>query len=301
MAAKYQLITELYRRTGVAVAKNPQAWQSFLSAACRNYKCRFDEQLLIYAQRPDAVAVAQLETWNKQFKRWVNKDSKGIAVFDPKGRRNTLKYYFDISDTHEGYYGSRPVPIWQMSERYEQAVIERLSDRFGDVESTDLASVLMETAKNAVEDNLQDYMPQLKSCTQDSLLEELDEYIIEDTLNLRDTRIFDYVYDENGNKKAVFNAKETTAAQAKQEAIKQAFQDWIWKDPERRNRLVRYYNDTFNSVRPREYDGSHITFGGISPEITLRPHQVNAIAHILYGGNTLLAHKVGAGKSATRS
>ena len=179
MAAKYQLITELYRRTGVAVAKNPQAWQSFLSAACRNYKCRFDEQLLIYAQRPDAVAVAQLETWNKQFKRWVNKDSKGIAVFDPKGRRNTLKYYFDISDTHEGYYGSRPVPIWQMSERYEQAVIERLSDRFGDVESTDIASVLMETAKNAALDNLQDYMPQLKSCTQDSLLEGLDEYNIE--------------------------------------------------------------------------------------------------------------------------
>ena len=121
--------------------------------------------------------------------------------------------------------------------------------------------------------------------------------IIEDTLNLRDTRIFDYVYDEHGNKKAVFNAKETTAAQAKQEVIKQAFQDWIWKDLERRNRLVRYYNDTFNSVRPREYDGSHITFGGISPEITLRPHQVNAIAHILYGGNTLLAHKVGAGKT----
>ena len=121
--------------------------------------------------------------------------------------------------------------------------------------------------------------------------------IIEDTLNLRDTRIFDYVYDEHGNKKAVFNAKETTAAQAKQEVIKQAFQDWLWKDPERRNRLVRYYNDTFNSVRPREYDGSHITFGGISPEITLKPHQVNAIAHILYGGNTLLAHKVGAGKT----
>ena len=96
MAAKYQLITELYRRTGVAVAKNPQAWQGFLSSACRNYKCRFDEQLLIYAQRPDAVAVAKLETWNRQFKRWVNKDSKGIAVFDPKGRRNTLKYYFDV-------------------------------------------------------------------------------------------------------------------------------------------------------------------------------------------------------------
>ena len=121
--------------------------------------------------------------------------------------------------------------------------------------------------------------------------------IIEDTLNLKDTRIFDYVYDEHGNKKAVFNAKETTAAQAKQEVIKQAFADWIWKDPERRSRLTRYYNDTFNNTRPREYDGSHIVFGGISPEITLRPHQVNAIAHILYGGNTLLAHKVGAGKT----
>lgn len=114
---------------------------------------------------------------------------------------------------------------------------------------------------------------------------------------IEDTRIFDYVYDEYGNKKAVFNHKETTAAQAKQEVIKQAFQDWIWKGPERRNRLVRFYNDTFNSKRPREYDGRHITFGGISPEITLRPHQVNAIAHILYGGNTLLAHKVGAGKT----
>ena len=179
MAAKYQLITELYRRTGIAVAKNPQAWQGFLSSACRNYKCRFDEQLLIYAQRPDAVAVAKLETWNRQFKRWVNKDSKGIAVFDPKGRRNTLKYYFDVSDTHEGYYGSRPVPIWQMDERYEQAVMERLSDRFGDVESTDLASDLMETAKNAVEDNLQDYFSQLKDCTKDSFLEELDDFNIE--------------------------------------------------------------------------------------------------------------------------
>lgn len=159
--------------------KNPQAWQGFLSSACRNYKCSFDEQLLIYAQRPDAVAVAKLETWNRQFKRWVNKDSKGIAVFDPKGRRNTLKYYFDVSDTHEGYYGSRPVPIWQMDERYEQAVMERLSDRFGDVESTDLASALMETAKNAVEDNLQDYFSQLKDCTKDSFLEELDDFNIE--------------------------------------------------------------------------------------------------------------------------
>ncbi|HJC73772.1 MAG TPA: N-6 DNA methylase, partial [Candidatus Mediterraneibacter faecavium] len=179
MAAKYQLITELYRRTEIAVAKNPQTWQNFLAAACRNYKCRFDEQLLIFAQRPDAVAVAQLETWNKQFRRWVNKDSKGIAVFDPKGRRNTLKYYFDVSDTHEGYYGSRPVPIWQMETRYEQPVMERLSDRFGELESTDLASALMETAKNAVEDHLQDYLSQLKDVTADSFLEELDDLNIE--------------------------------------------------------------------------------------------------------------------------
>lgn len=121
--------------------------------------------------------------------------------------------------------------------------------------------------------------------------------LIEDSLNLRDTRIFDYVLDDNGNKKAVLNQKDTMAAQAKQERIGQEFRDWIWKDPDRRNRLVRYYNDTFNSVRPREYDGSHIVFSGMNPEITLRPHQVNAIAHILYGGNTLLAHVVGAGKS----
>ena len=179
MAAKYQLITELYRRTGMAVAKNPQAWQGFLSSACRNYKCRFDEQLLIYAQRPDATAVAEIGTWNRLFKRWVNKDSKGIAVFDPKGRRNTLKYYFDVSDTHEGYYGSRAVPIWQMDKRYEQPVMERLADRFGGTEGGDFATFLIGTAENAVEDNLPDYLSQLKGCTKDSFLEELDGYNIE--------------------------------------------------------------------------------------------------------------------------
>jgi N12 class adenine-specific DNA methylase len=179
LAAKYQLITELYRRTGVAVAKNPQAWQGFLSSACRNYKCRFDEQLLIYAQRPDATAVAEIGTWNRLFKRWVNKDSKGIAVFDPKGRRNTLKYYFDVSDTHEGYYDSHPVPIWQMDKRYEQPVMERLADRFGGTEGSDLATFLMGTVENAVEDNLPDYLSQLKDCTKDSFLEELDDFNIE--------------------------------------------------------------------------------------------------------------------------
>ncbi len=121
--------------------------------------------------------------------------------------------------------------------------------------------------------------------------------IIEDTLNLKDVRIFDYVEDEHGNKKPVLNKKETAIAQGKQEMIKQAFQDWIWKDPERRERLVRIYNDLFNSMRAREYDGSHITFSGMNPEISLRPHQINAVARIMYGGNSLLAHVVGAGKT----
>lgn len=121
--------------------------------------------------------------------------------------------------------------------------------------------------------------------------------ILEQTLNQRDVRVFDYVEDENGNKKPVLNKKETAIAQDRQELIKQKFSEWIWKDIDRREQLCRIYNETFNSIRPREYDGSHIRFSGMNPEITLRPHQVNAIAHIMYGGNTLLAHEVGAGKT----
>lgn len=121
--------------------------------------------------------------------------------------------------------------------------------------------------------------------------------IIEDSLNLKDTRIYDYYEDENGKRVAELNKKETAIAQAKQEQIKLAFEEWIWKDPERRERLTKVYNERFNSIRPREYDGSHISFDGMNPEITLRKHQVNAIARILYGGNTLLAHEVGAGKT----
>ena len=121
--------------------------------------------------------------------------------------------------------------------------------------------------------------------------------IIEETLNLKDVRIFDYVEDEDGKRKAVLNKKETAIAQAKQELIKQGFQDWIWADPARREKLTKMYNEKFNSLRPREYDGSHIVFNGMNPEIELREHQKNAVAHILYGGNTLLAHAVGAGKT----
>ena len=125
--------------------------------------------------------------------------------------------------------------------------------------------------------------------------------ILEDTLNLRDVRIYDTVRDADGKEKRVLNSKETTLAQQKQQAIKEAFRDWIWKDPDRRRELVQLYNERFNSTRPREYDGRHLIFPGMNPEITLREHQLNAIAHDLYGGNTLLAHEVGAGKSATRS
>ena len=125
--------------------------------------------------------------------------------------------------------------------------------------------------------------------------------ILEDTLNLRDVRIYDTKHDADGKERRVLNSKETTLAQQKQQAIKDAFRDWIWKDPDRRHALVTRYNELFNSTRPREYDGSHITFTGMNPEIRLREHQLNAVAHVLYGGNTLLAHEVGAGKSATRS
>ena len=121
--------------------------------------------------------------------------------------------------------------------------------------------------------------------------------ILEDSLNLRDVRIYDTIEDADGKERRVLNAKETTLAAQKQQAIREAFRDWIWRDPERRQTLVRQYNEEMNSTRPREYDGSHITFGGMNPAITLREHQKSAIAHVLYGGNTLLAHEVGAGKT----
>ena len=126
-------------------------------------------------------------------------------------------------------------------------------------------------------------------------------HILEQTLNQKDVRVFDYIYDEDGNKKPVLNKKETAIAQDRQEVIKAQFAEWIWKDIDRRELLCRIYNETFNSIRPREYDGQHIRFSGMNPEIELRKHQIDAIAHIMYGGNTLLAHEVGAGKSATRS
>ena len=180
MATKYQKITDTYEAKLKQVTSSPAEWTAFLRAACRNYKCRFDEQVLIYAQRPDATAVLEIEKWNQQFGRWVNRGAKGIAVFDDEHNGNArLKHYFDVSDTHGSRF-SRSVPLWQMEARYEDEVIEHLENAFGELEdATTLANSLISAAKNAVEDNLPDYLRELMYIREDSFLEELDEFNVE--------------------------------------------------------------------------------------------------------------------------
>lgn len=172
MARKYDLMTELYDRTTKVISGNPESWQAFLRSACNNFKLRFDEQLLIYAQRPDATAVLEIERWNGSFGRWVNRGARGIAVFEDVDRsRQRLMYYFDISDTHESRY-SRPVPIWQMKPEYTDEIIETLESTFGELESRDtLESAVLSAAKNAVTDNLVDYSDDLMEILNDSFLE----------------------------------------------------------------------------------------------------------------------------------
>ena len=179
MARKYELISELYDRTCKTVVSNPQNWQNFLQSACRNYKLRFDEQLLIFAQRPDATAVLEIERWNTSFGRWVNKGAKGIAVFEDADRsRQRLTHYFDISDTHESRY-SRPVPLWNMRDEYAASVIETLESTFGGLENkNNLSNAVMSAAQNAAEDNLPDYLNDLVYNSEDSFLEELSEDMI---------------------------------------------------------------------------------------------------------------------------
>ena len=179
MARKYELISELYDRTCKTVVSNPQSWQKFLESACRNYKLRFDEQLLIFAQRPDATAVLEIERWNTSFGRWVNKGAKGIAVFEDADRsRQRLTHYFDISDTHESRY-SRPVPLWNMRDEYDASVIETLESTFGELENkSSLSNAVMSAAQNAAEDNLPDYLNDLVYISEDSFLEELSEDMI---------------------------------------------------------------------------------------------------------------------------
>ena len=179
MARKYDLISELYRRTAHAVVSDVQNWQAFLRCACRNYRLRFDEQLLIYAQRPDATAVLEIERWNDKFGRWVNRGAKGIAVFEDADRsRQRLTHYFDISDTHASRY-SRPVPIWDMKPEYTDDVIESLENTFGELENREsLADAVLSAAKNAVEDNIPDYLGDLMYAADDSFLYGLSEDMI---------------------------------------------------------------------------------------------------------------------------
>ena len=174
MAILYKALTELYQETQRSVTA-PDQWRAFLASACRNYRLSFYEQLLVYAQRPDATAVLEIERWNRQFGRWVNRGANGIAVFDGEHTgKPRLKYYFDISDTHEARF-PRPVPIWTVREEYAPDIIETLENSFGELEhKEDLGTALLSAAKNAVEDNMPDYLSELKSLTEGSFLEELD-------------------------------------------------------------------------------------------------------------------------------
>ena len=173
MATRWEQITELFKQTAREVTTTPASWRAFLTSACRNYRLPFDEQLLIYAQRPDATAVLELDRWNQRFGRWVNRGAKGIAVFD-REHPNRLRYYFDVADTHETRM-SRLVPLWQVRPEYEQDVVETLENSFGELEHReDLGDALLSAARNAVEDNMGDYLGELEQLTQGSLLEELD-------------------------------------------------------------------------------------------------------------------------------
>ena len=178
MPTKFQLITELYDRTVRSVTGSYQSWTGFLRAACYNYKCPFDEQILIYAQRPDATAVLEMDRWNRQFGRWVNRGAKSIAVFGDDGQ-NCLKLYFDVSDTHASRF-ARPLPIWTMHPVFAPEVIETLEATFGDLaEKGNLVDAVRSACRNAVADNITDYLQDLRNCREDSLLEELDDLNLE--------------------------------------------------------------------------------------------------------------------------
>ena len=178
MPTKFQLITELYDQTVQSVTGSYQSWTGFLRAACYNYKCPFDDQILIYAQRPDATAVLEMERWNRQFGRWVNRGAKSIAVFGDDGQ-NCLKLYFDVSDTHASRF-ARPLPIWTMHPVFEPEVIETLEATFGNLsEKENLADAVRSACHNAVADNITDYLQDLRECREDSLLEELDDLNLE--------------------------------------------------------------------------------------------------------------------------
>ena len=167
MANKYQLITELYRTTLLSVTETPKAWKAFLRSACNNYKCPFDEQVLIYAQKPDAMAVLEMEKWNTLFGRWVNKGATGIAVFEERNGRSGLKYYFDVSDTHESRH-AKPVPVWHMEQVFETSVAESLENSFGTLaEKESFPQAVLSAGKNLMADNMADYLVELVNTTAD--------------------------------------------------------------------------------------------------------------------------------------
>ena len=167
MANKYQLITELYRTTLLSVTETPQAWKAFLRSACNNYKCPFDEQVLIYAQKPEATAVLEMEKWNTLFGRWVNKGATGIAVFEERNGRSGLKYYFDVADTHESRY-AKPVPVWQMEQAFEPFVAESLENSFGTLaEKESFPQTVLSAGKNLMADNIADYLAEIVNTTAD--------------------------------------------------------------------------------------------------------------------------------------
>ena len=167
MANKYQLITELYRTTLLSVTETPQAWKAFLRSACNNYKCPFDEQVLIYAQKPEATAVLEMEKWNTLFGRWVNKGATGIAVFEERNGRSGLKYYFDVADTHESRY-AKPVPVWQMEQGFEAYVTESLENSFGTLaEKESFPQAVLSAGKNLMADNIADYLAEIVNTTAD--------------------------------------------------------------------------------------------------------------------------------------
>lgn len=179
---RFDIITELYAEAVKEVAATPENWMAFLNSACRNYRLPFDEQLLVHVQRPDATAVLQMEDWNRKFGRWVKRDSKGIVVIDKNAKTMRLKHYFDISDTQEGRYRRlvRPVPLWEVGEKYRQDVQETLANAFGvSGESLDFAGTILEAAENAADDNIADYLKDILSYRTGSFLEELDEYSVE--------------------------------------------------------------------------------------------------------------------------
>ena len=246
MPSKTEEYLALAQRTANGLTRYWESWTDYLTTASRLYKYSFPDQLMIYAQRPDATACADYDIWNNRMNRYVRRGSKGIALLDESSGYPRLHYVFDVSDTGVRR-NSRDPERWEMNDDLFKPVSEMLTAEYG--------------------------------ISHERLSQQL--------VNIAEKLVNDYWDNNSGD----------MLAQQKQQAIKDTFAGWVWQDPQRRNLLVKQYNELFNSTRPREYDGSHIHFVGMNPEINLREHQRNAVAHVLYGGNTLLAHEVGAGKS----